>query len=425
MLDIAFIRANADAVRTGCKNKQLDSSVVDTLLAVDEQRRGLLVQVEQLRAEVNINTEAVKQAVTTGGKPSAEQIAIGKELKLKLKDLEPKLSDIEVAFKDALMQIPNIPADDVPVGPDESHNQVVRKEGELPKFDFTPKPHHELMENLKMLETKRAVKIGGFRTYFLQNDGLLLEQAVLRYAQDMMIKAGFMPIGAPVLVNPEAMSGTGYFPWGKEDHYKTQDGQILAGTSEVALTAYYQGDTLNESDLPIKMVGISPCFRREIGSYGKDTQGVIRVHQFNKVEQVVYTVADEEVTREWHQKMVGFSEQLLKDLGLSYQVLLMCSGDMGAGQRKKYDIETWFPSQDTYRETHSASYFNDFQARRLNIKYRAKDGTTKFVYTLNNTVAASPRLLAAIVENYQQADGSVVVPAVLQGYLGKAIISAV
>lgn len=422
MLDIAFIRANADAVRTGCKNKQLDPSVVDALLAVDEQRRGLLVQVEQLRAEVNTNTEAVKQAVTAGGKPSADQITVGKELKLKLKDLEPKLAEIEVAFKEAMLQIPNVPADDVPVGPDESHNQVVRQEGTAPQFTFTPKPHHELMENLKMLETKRAVKIGGFRTYFLQNDGLLLEQAVLRYAQDMMIKAGFMPIGAPVLVNPEAMSGTGYFPWGKEDHYKTQDGQILAGTAEVALTAYYQGDTLNESDLPIKMVGISPCFRREIGSYGKDTQGVIRVHQFNKVEQVVYTVADEEVTREWHQKMVAFSEQLLKDLGLSYQVLLMCSGDMGAGQRKKYDIETWFPSQGKYRETHSASYFNDFQARRLNIKYRAKDGTTKFVYTLNNTVAASPRLLAAIVENYQQADGSIAVPAVLQSYLGKAVI---
>lgn len=425
MLDIAFIRANADAVRTGCSNKQLDPSVVDAVLAVDEQRRGLLVQVEQLRAEVNTNTETVKQAVTAGGKPSADQIAVGKELKLKLKELEPKLAEIEGAFKEALLQIPNIPADDVPVGPDESHNQVVRQEGTVPQFTFTPKPHHELMENLKMLETKRAVKIGGFRTYFLQNDGLLLEQAVLRYAQDLMIKAGFMPIGAPVLVNPEAMSGTGYFPWGKEDHYKTQDGQILAGTAEVALTAYYQGDTLNESDLPIKMVGISPCFRREIGSYGKDTQGVVRVHQFNKVEQVVYTVADEAVTREWHQKMVGFSEQLLKDLGLSYQVLLMCSGDMGAGQRKKYDIETWFPSQNTYRETHSASYFNDFQARRLNIKYRAKDGTTKFVYTLNNTVAASPRLLAAIVENFQQADGSLAVPAVLQSYLGKTVISAV
>lgn len=422
MLDIAYIRANADAVKQGCANKQLDPQVIDDVLIADEKRRALLVEVEGLRSEVNTNADAVKQSVKAGGRPTPEQIEAGKVLKLKLKDLEPALADAEASFKEAMYQVPNVPATDVPVGPDESGNQVVRQEGALPKFDFTPKPHHELMENLKMLDTKRAVKIGGFRTYFLQNDGLLLEQAVLRYAQEMMMQAGFMPIGAPVLVNPEAMLGTGYFPWGKEDHYKTQDDQILAGTAEVALTAYYQGETLNEADLPIKMVGISPCFRREIGSYGKDTQGIIRVHQFNKVEQVVYTVADEAVTREWHQKMVGFSEKLLKDLGLSYQVLLMCSGDMGAGQRKKYDIETWFPSQEKYRETHSASYFNDFQARRLNIKYRAKDGTTKFVYTLNNTVAASPRLLAAIVENYQQADGSIAVPEVLQAYMGKTVI---
>ncbi len=423
MLDIAFIRANAEQVKQGCSDKQLDSKVVDTLLDVDSRRRQLLVQVEKIRAEANANVEDVKQAVKTGGKPTSEQIEIGKKLKAQLKELEPTLQAAETEFKEALLCVPNVPAADVPIAPDESGNQVVRQEGELPKFEFVPKQHHELMENLKMLETKRAVKIGGFRTYFLQNDGFLLEQAILHYAMDLMIKQGFMPIGAPVLVNTEAMSGTGYFPWGKEDHYKTQDGQILAGTAEVALTAYYQDEVLNESDLPIKMVGLSPCFRREVGTYGKDTQGVIRVHQFNKVEQVVYTVADEDLTREWHQKMVGFSEQLLKDLGLSYQVLLMCSGDMGAGQRKKYDIETWFPSQGKYRETHSASYFNDFQARRLNIKYRAKDGTTKFVYTLNNTVAATPRLLAAIVENYQQADGSIIVPQVLQSYMGKSLIT--
>jgi seryl-tRNA synthetase len=425
MLDINYIRENADVVRQACQDKQLNANVVDSLLAADEQRRGLLIQVEQLRAAANTNAEAVKQAVKAGGKPTPEQIAAGKAVKEQLKELEPKLTEAEGIFAEALLQIPNVPAADVPIGPDESANQVVRKEGTVPEFGFAPKPHHELMENLGMLETKRAVKIGGFRTYFLQNDGYLLEQAILRYAMDMMLKQGFMPLGAPVLVTPEAMSGTGYFPWGKEDHYKTQDNQILAGTAEVALTAYHRDETLNESDLPIKMVGISPCFRREIGSYGKDTQGVIRVHQFNKVEQVVYTVADEEITRDWHLKMLGFSEQLLKDLGLPYQVLLMCSGDMGAGQRKKYDIETWFPSQDKYRETHSASYFNDFQARRLNIRYRAKDGSTKFVYTLNNTVAATPRLLAAVVENYQQADGTLKVPEVLQSYLGKATISGV
>jgi seryl-tRNA synthetase len=273
------------------------------------------------------------------------------------------------------------------------------------------------------LDTKRATAIGGFRSYFLKNDAVLLEQALLNFALQLMAKKGFSAMTAPVLVNTDAMWGTGYFPWGQEDHYKTQDDQILAGTSEVALTAYRQGETLAEKDLPIKMVGISPCFRREVGSYGKDTQGVIRVHQFNKVEQVVYTVADEEVTREWHQNMVSYSEELLQALELPYHVLLMCTGDMGAGQRKKYDIETWFPSQNTYRETHSASYFNDFQARRLNIRYQAKDGSMKYVYTLNNTVAASPRLLAAVIENYQQEDGSIAIPKVLQPFVGKEVIS--
>jgi seryl-tRNA synthetase len=253
----------------------------------------------------------------------------------------------------------------------------------------------------------------------LQNNGLLLERALMDYALNLMIEHGFTPMNAPVLVNRETLVGTSYFPWGEEDHYVTQDDNFLTGTSEVALTAYHQGETLVERDLPIRLAGISPCFRREVGSYGKDTQGIIRVHQFNKVEQVVLTAADEEVTRQWHEKMLGYSEELLKGLGLPYQVMLMCTGDMGAGQRKKYDLETWFPAQEKYRETHSASYFNDFQARRLNIRYQAQDGTLKYVYTLNNTVAASPRLVAAIVENYQQTDGSISVPKVLQPYLNK------
>jgi len=318
-----------------------------------------------------------------------------------------------------MLSVPNVPASDVPVGKNETDNQVVRQEGEIPKFSFTPKAHHDLMEKLGMLDTKRAVKLAGFRAYFLQNNGLLLERALMDYALNLMIEHGFTPMNAPVLVNRETLVGTSYFPWGEEDHYVTQDDNFLTGTSEVALTAYHQGETLVERDLPIRLAGISPCFRREVGSYGKDTQGIIRVHQFNKVEQVVLTAADEEVTRQWHEKMLGYSEELLKGLGLPYQVMLMCTGDMGAGQRKKYDLETWFPAQEKYRETHSASYFNDFQARRLNIRYQAQDGTLKYVYTLNNTVAASPRLVAAIVENYQQTDGSISVPKVLQPYLNK------
>ena len=413
MLDIKFIRENADLVKEAARNKQLPDAVknIDDLLAADEQRRQLQQKVDTLRQESNELVDAIKQLVGQGQKPAPEQVEQGKNIKTQLKVAEE-------AAKKLAYTIPNVPAAEVPIGPDESGNVVVRQVGNLPTYDFTPKPHQELMENLDLLDTKHATGIGGFRAYFLKNEAVLLEQALLNYAMNILVTDGFTPMTAPVLVNEPAMWGTGYFPWGSEDHYKTQDGQILAGTAEVALTAYRAGETLNEKDLPIQMVGISPCFRREVGSYGKDTQGIIRVHQFTKVEQVVYTVADETETQKWHEKMVGYAEKLLSDLELPYQVLLMCSGDMGAGQRKKYDIETWFPSQDKYRETHSASYFNDFQARRLEIRYRATDGTTKYVYTLNNTMAASPRLLAAILENYQQADGSIKIPKVLQPFMG-------
>ena len=417
MLDINFIRQNKELVETACLNKNLNATIVSELLLVDEERRTLQKKMDTLRSEANANAQAIKQMVAQGGKPSAELVEKGKQIKTELKDLEPQEKEVNEKFSELMSQVPNVPATDVPVGKDESSNQVVRQEGKVRDFDFTPQTHEEIMKKLDWLDTNRATKIAGFRGYFLKNDALLLEQALLLYALSIMKKHGFTPMSAPVLVNREAMYGTGYFPWGAEDHYYTQDGQILAGTAEVALTSYYGGETLREKDLPIKICGISPCFRREVGSYGKDTKGIIRVHQFNKVEQVVLTMADEDETRVWHEKMLGISEELLSSLNLPYQVLLMCTGDMGAGQRKKYDIETWFPGQGKYRETHSASYFNDFQARRLNMRYQAKDGSTKFVYTLNNTVAASPRLLAAVIENYQQADGSVEIPEVLRPFM--------
>lgn len=420
MLDINFIRQNAELVKTACVQKNLDASIIDQLLIVDAERRLNQAKMDKIRSDINSNSEEIKKIVSSGvrdDKAIAEKVAKGKVLKVALKQFEPKEKEIGEQFLELMSSVPNPPAADVPVGKDESGNQVVRQEGQQRKFDFAPQTHEELMKKLDWLDTERATKIAGFRGYFLKNEALLLEQALLLYALSIMKKHGFTPMSAPVLVNREAMQGTGYFPWGAEDHYYTQDGQILAGTAEVALTSYYGGEILREKDLPIKICGVSPCFRREVGSYGKDTKGVIRVHQFNKVEQVVLTVADEEETRAWHERMLGYSEELLRGLNLPYQVLLMCTGDMGAGQRKKYDIETWFPGQGKYRETHSASYFNDFQARRLNMRYQAKDGSTKFVYTLNNTVAASPRLLAAVVENYQQADGSVEIPEVLKRWM--------
>jgi seryl-tRNA synthetase len=416
MLDINYIRQHPEEIKEACRLKQLDEKIVEDLLTVDENRRNLQASSDKLRRQSNENARTIKEQVSKGASLDKNLIARGREIKEELKALEPEVAANSKRYQELLLSIPNVPAADVPAGKDEAENQVVRQEGQKKKFSFTPKSHEELMLGLNWLDTKRAVKIAGFRSYFLKNDGLILERALLSYALELMKKHGFEVMSVPTMVNKEAMTGTGYFPWGAEDHYFTQDGQILAGTAEVALTSYYGGETLREKDLPVKLCGISPCYRREIGAHGKDTKGIVRVHQFNKVEQVVLTVADEEETRQWHEKMLSFSEELLRGLGLPYQVLLMCSGDMGAGQRKKYDLETWFPSQDRYRETHSASYFNDFQSRRLNIRYQAKDGSTKYVYTLNNTVAASPRLLAAIVENYQQEDATIEIPEVLKKY---------
>ncbi len=421
MLDINYILENQVELKQAISDKQLNPEIVDAVVKIDKKRRDLIVAVEQIRQEINKNTQTIK--LSKSQKPSDEQIELGKDFKKKLQDIEPELKKVEASFKDLMYQVANPPASDVPIGKNEKDNVVDRQVGSLPKFSFTPKSHEQLMLDLDLLDSKRAVRIAGSRAYFLKNDAVLLERALLNYALDKLIKVGFTPFSVPWMVNKDALWGTGYFPWGIEDHYTTQDNQGLIGTAEVSLTAYRQDELLQESELPYKMVGISPCFRREVGSYGKDVQGIVRVHQFTKVEQVIYTVADEEETRKWHQSMVKLAEDLLQELELPYQVLLMCSGDMGAGQRKKYDIETWFPSQKKYRETHSASYFNDFQSRRLNIRYKAKDGSLKHVYTLNNTMAASPRLLAAVIENYQQEDGSVRVPKVLQAAMNKTVIS--
>ena len=410
MIDLNFIRENPEKVQKAAKNKNIDINIAH-ILEIDKKHKELSIDVQKLREERNILTDSMK------GKPSTEQIEKGKKLKEKLEKEEHALKAVWDELKTELLKIPNPAADDVPIGSDESENKEIKKVSKVPHFSFHPKSHDELALSLDLYDSAHAVKIAGTRAYFLKNELVMLEQAILNYGLEFMVKQDFTPMTVPWLVNKEALWGTGYFPWGIEDHYTTQDGQSLIGTSEVSLTAYHKDEVLDEKDLPIKLVGISPCFRREVGSYGKDTEGFIRVHQFNKVEQVVLTVADENETRKWHEKMLEFSEKVLQELKLPYRVLLMCTGDMGVGQRKKYDIETWFPSQNKYRETHSASYFNDFQSRRLNIKYKTKDGNKKYVYTLNNTVISTPRILAAILENYQQKDGGVLIPKILQKYL--------
>lgn len=422
MLDIKFIRENPEIVKKGVVDKQLQSTVdIDALLDSDKKYTELLRKVETHRALKNKLSDDIAKV-----EPSARSalVAEATHVKTELSSMEAELKELRTSLDNMLLWVPNPPAADVPYGEGEDNNVVVRVEGTKPQFSFEPKDHTDIGVNLGILDIDRGTKLAGFRGYFLKNGGFELHHAILRYACDMIRAKGFDLMEVPWMVKPEYFTGTGYFPWGLEDHYTTQDGLNLIGTAEVSLTSYYADEVLNENDLPMKFAGISPCYRREIGSYGKDTKGVFRVHQFTKVEQVVLLPEGEDLSREWHDKMLGFSEEVLQGLGLHYQILLMCSGDMGAGQRKKYDIETWFPSQQKFRETHSDSYFLDFQARRLNIRYKSKDGTLKYVHTLNNTVAASPRLLAAVIENYQQADGSIKVPEVLQKYIGKDVISA-
>jgi seryl-tRNA synthetase len=415
MLDIKYIRENSELVKKAVSDKQLSGTVdIDKILELDQEYIALLQKVELHRTLRNKLSDSI-------GKVSADErdklIKEATAVKEELGSMEATLKSLRDRLDMLLLWVPNPPAGDVPYGTDESGNVEIKKVGLIPEFSFEVKDHLDLANSLGIADVERGAKIAGFRGYFLKNEGVLLQNALLRYSLDVMREKGFDIFEVPWMVKPEYFTGTGYFPWGEEDHYKTQDGLALIGTAEVSLTSYYADEILKEEDLPIKLAGISPCYRREIGSYGKDTRGIFRVHHFTKVEQVVLTVADEEETRVWHDKMLSFSEEVLQGLGLSYHVLLMCSGDMGAGQKKKYDIETWFPFQGVYRETHSDSYFNDFQSRRLNIRYKAKDGKLKYVYTLNNTVAASPRLLAALLENFQTESGSVLVPEVLQKYL--------
>ena len=415
MLDINFIKNNKDLVKKAVEDKQLSKTIsIDKLIETHDLYLSLLKKVELHRALRNKLSEGIsKVAAEDRPKLITEATAVKEEL-IKF---EKDLTEIKSIFDQMMLWVPSVPADDVPVGQDESGNKVVREEGSIKEPSFKPKDHVDLGLSLDIMDLERGTKIGGFRGYFLKNEGAQLEQAILRYACDLMLGEGYTMLSVPWIVKPEFFTGTGYFPWGEDDHYRLEDDKALIGTAEVSLTSYYAGEVLNESDLPVKLFGLSPCFRKEVGAYGKDTKGIFRLHQFNKVEQVVLTTANEELTREWHDKMLNHAENVLKGLNLPYRVLLMCTGDMGAGQVKKYDLETWFPSQSNYRETHSDSYFRDFQSRRLNIKYRDSAGELKYVYTLNNTVAATPRLLAAVIENYQNVDGSITVPEVLRKYV--------
>ncbi len=415
MLDIQYIRDNAELVKTNAKNKNLNPAVVDNLLDVDKKRRELIVKAEKIRAERNKLNEELKTARTD------ELIAKSKELKLELETVDPELKVVEESFADLMLQIPNVVLDEVPVGKDESGNIVVREWGTKPKFDFVPKDHVAIAEQNNWLDTDRGSKVAGYRGYYLKNEAALLQVRLMQYALNKFVSHGYSPMITPIVDKRQAFINTGHFPWGEKETYKLSEDEsdqkndyFLAGTAEIPLVSYYSGETLREKDLPIKMVGFSPCYRREIGSYGKDTKGFYRVHEFWKIEQVVLCKADIAESRDWHEKMLRFTEELLQDFGIPYRVLLMCTGDMGEPQAKKYDIEAWMPGRNAYGEVASDSIMTDFQSRRANIKYLATDGSTNYVHMLNNTALASTRTLIALWENHQQADGTVKLPKCLE-----------
>ncbi len=415
MLDIKFIRENKDLIALGATKKHIEFDV-DALLAVDDKRRELMTLIEKKRSEQNTVSDQI--ACEQDQAIRAQAIAEMQKLKTELQKEEEELKEVMKDWQMRMVAVPNIPDMSVPDGADDKDNKEVKVWGEIPTFDFTPKDHIELMTDLGMLDLDRGTKVAGFRGYFLTGDGARLQFALWQFVTDFFNKkGGFTPMIVPSLVRREPFMGTGYLPQSEEDLYKTQDGEYLSGTAEVATMGFYMDEVLDKKDLPIKMLSFSPAFRREAGSHGKDTRGIIRVHEFYKFEQVVLCEASHTTSVTFHEELTANAEELMQSLKLPYHIVVNCGGDLGLGQVKKYDIEAWLPSEKTYRETHSSSYFHDFQSRRLNIRYRDDDGKMKFVHSLNNT-ALSGRPLIMIVENYQNADGSIRIPDVLQSYMG-------
>jgi len=422
MLDINFIRENKEKVIKGLKKRLFaDVALVDRVLRLDEERKALITEAEKIRVERN--------KVAKEGKVSEE----GRKLKEELKEIEEKLDKIESEYKETLYKIPNLPDDDIPEGPEEN-KKIIKTVGEKTKFDFTPKDHLDLGTALEIIDIGRASKISGSRFAYLRGDAVLLEFALINFAMEKLIKEGFTPILPPMLIKKEITEGLGYWHGGgNENYYFVKDYEELAGNKERELDLYlvgtgehsvasmHSGEVFEERQLPVKYAAFSSCFRREAGSYGKDTKGILRMHQFDKVEMVVYCTPEQ--AEDLLQKMLSYSESLMKDLGLPFQIVTLAAGDLGFPTRKTYDVEVWLPGQGKYRETHSISTTTDYQARRFNTKYKSSDGN-KYVHILNGTAFAIGRTIIAILENYQQKDGSVIVPEVLRKWTGKDKIVA-
>ncbi len=415
MLDRREIRQNPDAVKEAVRVKGIDLDV-DELLHLDAVSRKLQHELDQAQARRRSSSKEFAQADEAR---RAELRAEHAELETHLRQLREQLAQTTEKLRGLMLLTPTIPWPGAPVGPDESANVTIRTYHTPPEFDFPPLDHVELLERRGWADFTRARKVSGERAYALTGDLVLLERAVHSYALDLLREKDFTLVSVPSLVREDALIGTGQFPAHREETYAiTADDLYLAGTAEVALVGFHSDEILDHKSLPVRYAGISPCFRREAGSAGRDVRGLLRVHQFEKVEQFVICAADAAESDRWHEQLLGTAEELLQGFGLAYEVVECSTGDMGAGKYRMNDINTWMPSLGAYRETHSCSSLHDWQARRANIRYKDADGTVRFAYTLNNTAVATPRILAALVENFQTSQAQVRVPAVLRPYLG-------
>ncbi|MFZ3043821.1 MAG: serine--tRNA ligase [Minisyncoccia bacterium] len=418
MLDIHFIRENADIIKAGAAKKRIEVDI-DKLIKVDDERKLIRQELDAKKAEQNRRSNEIQRAQ---GAEREKLLEAMRHLKDGMTEGEERLKTVMTEWQKLMLTVPNIPDMSVPEGESDADNVEVKQWGTPTEFSFTPKDHVELMTALDIADFERGTKVAGFRGYFLKGDGVLLANAVWQLALKHFSAKGLMPMSVPSLVRREAFMGTGYLPQGEEDLYKTQDGEYLAGTAEVATMGYYMNETLDANAFPVKFLSFSPCFRREAGAHGKDVRGLIRVHEFFKWEQVVLCKAEHDESVRMHEWLNHNTEEFIELLQIPYHTVANCGGDLGLGQVKKYDIELWVPGEKKYREISSASYFHDFQTRRLNIRYRDNEGNMRFPHSLNSTAIPTPRILVSIVENYQQADGTIKVPDALVPYVGKTVI---
>ncbi len=416
MLDIKFIRENADIVKMAATKKKIKVDI-DKLLKVDDERREIMQRLEGKRAE---------QKKVSDNIPNTPDVAYRQKLIADMQTLKAEIQTEEDALKPVLeewqklmLQVPNIPDMTVPDGDSDADNEEIKTWGEKTEFPFEAKDHVELMLKHNMVDFERGGKVHGFRGYYLLGDGARLSWAIWNYANDFFQQKGFVPVLPPAVVRKSNLYGTGHLPNDADDVYRTQDEDYLIGTSEVSVMGYFADEILNKEEFPIKFLGFSPCFRREAGSHGKDTRGLIRVHEFYKLEQVVLCEASHEESVRLHEWINRNTEEFIESLGIPYHTVVNCGGDLGQGQVKKYDVELWVPGEKTYREISSASYFHDFQTRRFNIRYRDADNKIRYAHSLNCTAIPTPRILVSLVENFQQADGSIAIPPGLRQYFGK------